>query len=73
MRFASFGTPGYFPESTTMPTQYGTCHLGSSKAVIERECIGLDVCQIVVSAELFGADTYDMCKPERILTEVICS
>ncbi|MQM04345.1 hypothetical protein Taro_037145 [Colocasia esculenta] len=50
--FASYGTPVGDCESYAI----GSCHSVSSKAIVEKACLGKGSCSLLVSAKQFGGD-----------------
>jgi len=66
--FASFGNPSL--ESDTGKYSYGSCHSGSSKAVLERECVGKSRCAVPVTNKMFGEVH---CKHEQLVAHVQCA
>ncbi|KAH7282479.1 hypothetical protein KP509_35G032200 [Ceratopteris richardii] len=69
INFASFGTPtgqcGSFAR--------GLCHAPSSRLIMERRCLGLRKCTIVVATVMFGEDPCPDQEVKRLAVEAQCS
>eukprot|EP00456_Euglypha_rotunda_P030527 TRINITY_DN2378_c0_g2_i8.p1 TRINITY_DN2378_c0_g2~~TRINITY_DN2378_c0_g2_i8.p1 ORF type:complete len:384 (+),score=72.78 TRINITY_DN2378_c0_g2_i8:162-1154(+) len=68
--FASFGNTTVQCGANTIYT-VGSCHAGSSKAVIERLCLGKSSCSVSVTDTIFGDPCYDVVK--RAIVNVVCA
>jgi len=75
IRYASFGDVEITSAcGSSEVSQTNGCQLGSSKAVVERECLHKNSCRVDASAELFGDKFHKICPNNNSLHfEYICS
>jgi hypothetical protein len=68
VNFASFGN---LTATCSGVLTRGVCHAGSSKAVVERACLGKSSCQVLVSDTVFGDPCLNTVK--NAVVDVVCS
>jgi len=69
INFASYGNTTVQCGANTVYT-VGACHAGSSKAVLERSCLGKSSCSVTASDTTFGDPCLNVVK--RAIVDVIC-
>lgn len=67
IKFASFGTP----LGTCGSYQQGTCHAPTSRAILEKKCVGKQRCVVTVSNSNFEDPCPNMMK--RLSVEAVCN
>ncbi|XP_043709682.1 beta-galactosidase 3-like [Telopea speciosissima] len=68
IKFASFGTPF----GTCGSFQQGTCHAPTSYDILQKKCIGRQICSVTISNSNFGADPCPNVL-KRLSVEAVCA
>jgi len=66
--FASFGNP--IAGASQHVYTKGDCNAGSSKHVVERDCLFKNTCQVLVSSSTFGQPCASI--PKKLAVSALC-